>query len=144
VERASKLNEDSKFKQSEAQQGKDSVLPTSLMKDASVTRDVIEGSNFGSLPASEPIAPRLGVDYPFPPHLEYVYLSVLLKVSYLINIFVSTLESSALSVNAMDFLVMVDIDGTLFEACFFLFWCPLSRCLMLNFSSMRQVIGTGP
>ncbi|KAJ6763059.1 RNA-BINDING REGION-CONTAINING PROTEIN 3 [Salix purpurea] len=71
VERASKLNEDSKFKQSEAQQGKDSILPTSLMKDASVTRD--EGSNFGSLPASEPIAPRLGVDYPFPPYLEYAY-----------------------------------------------------------------------
>ncbi|CAK7341345.1 unnamed protein product [Dovyalis caffra] len=73
VERASKLNEDSRFKQSEAQQGKDSILPTSLMKDASVTRDVLEGSKFGSLPAREPIAPRLGVDYPFPPHLEYAY-----------------------------------------------------------------------
>lgn len=114
MERASKLNEDSKFKQSEAQQGKDSIRSTSLMKDASVTRD--EGSNFGSLPASEPIAPRLGVDYPFPPYLEYVYLSVLPKVSYLINIFMSTLESSALSVNAMAFLVMVNIDDTLFEA----------------------------
>ncbi|KDO35969.1 hypothetical protein CISIN_1g036790mg, partial [Citrus sinensis] len=27
----------------------------------------------GSVPAAEPIAPRLGVDYPFPPHLEYAY-----------------------------------------------------------------------
>lgn len=26
-----------------------------------------------SIPASEPIADRLGVDYPFPPHLEYAY-----------------------------------------------------------------------
>ncbi|KAI5554704.1 hypothetical protein POPTR_019G031700v4 [Populus trichocarpa] len=65
VERASKL--------SEAQQGKESVPPTSLIEDASVTRDVGDGSKFRSFPASEPIAPRLGVDYPFPPHLEYAY-----------------------------------------------------------------------
>ncbi|XP_061944355.1 U11/U12 small nuclear ribonucleoprotein 65 kDa protein-like isoform X2 [Populus nigra] len=65
VERASKL--------SEAQQGKESVPPTSLIEDASVTRDVADGSKFSSFPASEPIAPRLGVDYPFPPHLEYAY-----------------------------------------------------------------------
>jgi hypothetical protein len=72
VERASKL--------SEAQQGKESVPPTSLIEDASVTRDVGDGSKFRSFPASEPIAPRLGVDYPFPPHLEYVSLSVLRKL----------------------------------------------------------------
>ncbi|KAJ0080415.1 hypothetical protein Patl1_23000 [Pistacia atlantica] len=63
VERASKLNEDKKPKDTEAK-------PTSLMKDAS---DHNDGLKSGGLPASEPIAPRLGVDYPFPPFLEYAY-----------------------------------------------------------------------
>jgi hypothetical protein len=116
VERASKL--------SEAQQGKESVPPTSLIEDASVTRDVGDGSKFRSFPASEPIAPRLGVDYPFPPHLEYVSLSVLRKLFYfpffvnfsnLIRIFVSMLESSVFSVNAIVCFVMEDIYVTVLE-----------------------------
>lgn len=32
-----------------------------------------KGASQGSIFAGEPIAPRLGVDYPFPPHLEYAY-----------------------------------------------------------------------
>lgn len=43
---------------------RDSSGPTSLLKDSSDTRNSVYGG--------EPIAPRLGVDYPFPPHLEYV------------------------------------------------------------------------
>ncbi|XP_034684744.1 U11/U12 small nuclear ribonucleoprotein 65 kDa protein isoform X2 [Vitis riparia] len=35
--------------------------------------DLGEGLKSSSLPASEPIAARLGIDYPFPPHLEYAY-----------------------------------------------------------------------
>ncbi|XP_035550485.1 U11/U12 small nuclear ribonucleoprotein 65 kDa protein isoform X8 [Juglans regia] len=65
VERAS--NEpivDTKLKKSEAHMPPTS---TSMFKDA--TKHTI----LGSTPASEPIAPRLGVEYPFPPHLEYVY-----------------------------------------------------------------------
>ncbi|XP_050223982.1 U11/U12 small nuclear ribonucleoprotein 65 kDa protein isoform X2 [Mercurialis annua] len=71
VEKAdnNKPSEDSKnvHKQCEAQ------LPASLVKkDASAAaRD--SGGGAKSAPASEPIAPKLGVDYPFPPHLEYAY-----------------------------------------------------------------------
>jgi U11/U12 small nuclear ribonucleoprotein SNRNP65 len=32
-----------------------------------------KGASQGSIFVGEPIAPRLGVDYPFPPHLEYAY-----------------------------------------------------------------------
>lgn len=80
MERANKLNEDGKAKQSESQLGKDSVPPTSLMRDAAVAGDLGAVSKSGSIPAGEPIAPRLGVDYPFPPYLEYAFLSVLSKV----------------------------------------------------------------
>ncbi|KAJ9179937.1 hypothetical protein P3X46_008247 [Hevea brasiliensis] len=71
VERANKPNEDNKHKQSEAQLGKDYTALTSVEKKASMTGDLGNGSK--SIPASEPIASRLGVDYPFPPHLEYAY-----------------------------------------------------------------------
>ncbi|XP_059463637.1 U11/U12 small nuclear ribonucleoprotein 65 kDa protein-like isoform X1 [Corylus avellana] len=68
VERASnKPTLDSKHKASQAHSGEDAIPPTSLANDA--TQRFISGS----MPASEPIAPRLGVDYPFPPHLEYAY-----------------------------------------------------------------------
>uniref|UniRef100_A0A5B7CBE0 Putative RNA-binding family protein isoform 1 n=1 Tax=Davidia involucrata TaxID=16924 RepID=A0A5B7CBE0_DAVIN len=70
VERASKPTENNKHQQSEAQLGKHS---TSSMKDATVKKNLSEGPKLGSFPASEPIAERLGVDYPFPPHLEYAY-----------------------------------------------------------------------
>ena len=51
--------------QSDSQSGKDSSGPLQLsLKDAS--------NPVSSVYGGEPIAPRLGVDYPFPPHLEYV------------------------------------------------------------------------
>ncbi|XP_065854167.1 U11/U12 small nuclear ribonucleoprotein 65 kDa protein isoform X2 [Euphorbia lathyris] len=66
VERAHKQNEDNKNKESEMQFPKDYISVSSMKKDHS-------GDCTKSMPASEPIAPRLGVDYPFPPHLEYAY-----------------------------------------------------------------------
>ncbi|EEF36954.1 RNA binding protein, putative [Ricinus communis] len=66
-----KPNENNVLTQSEAQIRKDHTLPTSVDKDASAMIDTDGRSK--SVPASEPIAPRLGVDYPFPPHLEYTY-----------------------------------------------------------------------
>ncbi|KAA3473018.1 RNA-binding 40 [Gossypium australe] len=73
VERASKPAEHNKPQQTGVQLGKDFSQSASLLKDANSTRDPNLGSRSGSIPASEPIAPRLGVDYPFPPHLEYAY-----------------------------------------------------------------------
>ena len=70
MERASKPSEDNKAQQTGVQLGKDFPLSASLVKDANLTRDLNQGSRSGSISASEPIAPRLGVDYPFPPHLE--------------------------------------------------------------------------
>lgn len=72
VERANKPTEDDKQK-SEALFGKDLTKPVSLIKDFTMARDLGEGLKSSSLPASEPIAARLGIDYPFPPHLEYAY-----------------------------------------------------------------------
>ena len=43
-----------------------------LSKDNSESRKVKDGSRSASLVAAEPIAEKLGVNYPFPPHLEYV------------------------------------------------------------------------
>ncbi|KAK3011833.1 hypothetical protein RJ639_010827 [Escallonia herrerae] len=68
VERASKPTEDSKNRQSEPQLGKET---TSLLNNAAAGID--GGSKLQSLPAGESIAERLGVDYPFPPHLGYAY-----------------------------------------------------------------------
>ncbi|WMV13185.1 hypothetical protein MTR67_006570 [Solanum verrucosum] len=45
----------------------------SLIKDAAAAKEFGGVSREGPYPGSEPIANRLGVDYPFPPHLEYVY-----------------------------------------------------------------------
>ncbi|KAE8699195.1 U11/U12 small nuclear ribonucleoprotein 65 kDa protein [Hibiscus syriacus] len=74
VERASKPTEHNKPQQTTGVQlGKDFSQSASLLKDANLTRDPNLGSRLGSIPSSEPIAPRLGVDYPFPPHLEYAY-----------------------------------------------------------------------
>ncbi|KAK7856748.1 u11/u12 small nuclear ribonucleoprotein 65 kda protein [Quercus suber] len=71
VERASsnKPNLDNKLQSSEARNDNDFVPPSSLVKDATLTKDKTQRS----LPSAEPIAPRLGVDYPFPPYLEYAY-----------------------------------------------------------------------
>ncbi|GFZ09755.1 RNA-binding (RRM/RBD/RNP motifs) family protein [Actinidia rufa] len=70
VERASKPTENNKHQQGAGQPGKHS---SSLMKDTAPTRDLNKGSKLGSFPSNEPIAERLDVDYPFPPHLEYAY-----------------------------------------------------------------------
>ena len=70
VERASKPTEDNKPLQTGVQLAKDFPQSASLVKDANLTRDLNQGSRSGLTPASEPIAPRLGVDYSFPPHLE--------------------------------------------------------------------------
>lgn len=69
VERASRSTERGKNGQSEHRIGDDSI---SLIKDAAA-KEFGGGSRAGPYPGSEPIAARLGVDYPFPPHLEYVY-----------------------------------------------------------------------
>ncbi|CAL5343031.1 unnamed protein product [Camellia sinensis] len=71
VERANKPTENNKNQQGAGQSGKHS---SSLTKDSTPNRDLNEGSKLGSFSASDPIAERLGVDYPFPPHLEYVFL----------------------------------------------------------------------
>ncbi|XP_028790077.1 U11/U12 small nuclear ribonucleoprotein 65 kDa protein [Neltuma alba] len=69
VERASNPIENSK-KSSGSQLGKDSK--SSVVKNATVSKSLNDNSKSGA-PPSEPIAARLGVDYPFPPHLEYAY-----------------------------------------------------------------------
>ncbi|XP_070051009.1 U11/U12 small nuclear ribonucleoprotein 65 kDa protein isoform X2 [Nicotiana tomentosiformis] len=69
VERANKSIERDKYRQSEPRIVEDSV---SLINDATA-KEFGVGSRRGPYPGSEPIAERLGVDYPFPPHLEYVY-----------------------------------------------------------------------
>ncbi|XVE90090.1 hypothetical protein DITRI_Ditri20bG0049100 [Diplodiscus trichospermus] len=73
VERANKPTEGNKPPQTGVQLGKDFPQSSSLVKDANLTKDLNHGSRSGLIPASEPIAPSLGVDYLFPPHLEYAY-----------------------------------------------------------------------
>ncbi|XP_026412903.1 U11/U12 small nuclear ribonucleoprotein 65 kDa protein-like [Papaver somniferum] len=74
VERANKPTLGNKNPQNETQFGKDSsISPGSLLKDVNLTGNVTKGASLGSLPIGEPIAARLGVEYPFPPHLEYAY-----------------------------------------------------------------------
>lgn len=66
VERASEVTEGTKQQDSERVVRKDA---TSMVKDASAPK----GSGHNFVDASEPVAEKLGVDYPFPPHLEYAY-----------------------------------------------------------------------
>ncbi|XAR64910.1 hypothetical protein NMG60_11008802 [Bertholletia excelsa] len=70
VERASKPPERNKQQEDAAQSGKH---PLPFLKDGTPCRDPSKGPRLGSVPANEPIAERLGVDYPFPPQLEYTY-----------------------------------------------------------------------
>ncbi|QHN86940.1 U11/U12 small nuclear ribonucleoprotein kDa protein [Arachis hypogaea] len=51
-----------------AQLGKD--FKASVVKDTTVTKAINGDTKSGCFPVAEPIAERLGVDYPFPPHLE--------------------------------------------------------------------------
>ncbi|XP_058737718.1 U11/U12 small nuclear ribonucleoprotein 65 kDa protein-like isoform X2 [Vicia villosa] len=70
AEKASKpiANEE---KSSAAQLGKDSITP--VVKNENVTKPIDGDTKSGGLPIPEPIAHKLGVDYPFPPHIEYAY-----------------------------------------------------------------------
>lgn len=70
AERASNPTETGE-KSTGAQLGNDSK--TSVAKNANVTKPNDGDMKSGGLPIPEPIAERLGVDYPFPPHLEYAY-----------------------------------------------------------------------
>ncbi|WOK95903.1 hypothetical protein Cni_G04610 [Canna indica] len=66
VERAGKANSKSADQKSESQSKKDSTsINPAHLKESFL--------NQKKLSTGEPIAPRLGVDYPFPPHLEYAY-----------------------------------------------------------------------
>ncbi|XP_030506672.2 U11/U12 small nuclear ribonucleoprotein 65 kDa protein [Cannabis sativa] len=71
AEKASKQpqNDDDNKAQPGSHEAQSSVLNTCYSKE-NASEQV---SKSGSLPALEPIAPRLGVDYPFPPYLEYAY-----------------------------------------------------------------------
>ncbi|XP_027091787.1 U11/U12 small nuclear ribonucleoprotein 65 kDa protein [Coffea eugenioides] len=70
VERACKSMKDKKSQEDENKKRSDL---DSLIEDAAVGKHQREGFKLGSLLTSEPIAERLGVDYPFPPYLEYAY-----------------------------------------------------------------------
>ena len=86
VEKASKTTNQSRDENKprssygEAQLGSDFVRPTA--STAAFSGGIVaEGvSNTRSLPAAEPIAPRLGVDYPFPPYLEYVAFFTFIRI----------------------------------------------------------------
>lgn len=71
VERASRSTD----RQSEHRIGDGSV---SSIKDAAA-KEFGGVSREGPYPGSNPIAERLGVDYPFPPHLEYDFSCLVLK-----------------------------------------------------------------
>ncbi|XP_014491248.1 U11/U12 small nuclear ribonucleoprotein 65 kDa protein isoform X1 [Vigna radiata var. radiata] len=70
AERASKLTGNGENSSGD-QLGKDSK--TSMLKNANVGKPVDGDTKSRGLPIPEPIADRLGVNYPFPPHLEYAY-----------------------------------------------------------------------
>ncbi|KAM6546963.1 hypothetical protein CsatB_027699 [Cannabis sativa] len=71
AEKASKQpqNDDDNKAQPGSLEAQSSVLNTCYSKE-NASEQV---SKSGSVAALEPIAPRLGVDYPFPPYLEYAY-----------------------------------------------------------------------
>lgn len=72
VQRANKPNENRKPRQVE-ESGKDSQHYLSMTKENAFPKDSNDDSNSRAKLASEPIAPKLGINYPFPPHLEYAY-----------------------------------------------------------------------
>ncbi|KAK6932732.1 RNA recognition motif domain [Dillenia turbinata] len=73
VEKASRPLDDSKGPQSETPLSKDFGSSKSLIKETATIGDQSETAKSRPLPSGEPIAPTLGVDFPFPPHLEYAY-----------------------------------------------------------------------
>lgn len=46
---------------------------TTKVKDTTPITDLDKESKLGLFPKNEPIAEKLGIEYPFPPHLEYAY-----------------------------------------------------------------------
>ncbi|KAL2490571.1 U11/U12 small nuclear ribonucleoprotein 65 kDa protein [Abeliophyllum distichum] len=69
VERARDLIEDRKRQEREPQTRKDFVSTN----NATFATDLSDSSGRDSAHAREPISQKLGVEYPFPPHLEYAY-----------------------------------------------------------------------
>ncbi|XP_078433319.1 RNA-binding (RRM/RBD/RNP motifs) family protein [Wolffia australiana] len=69
VERASKARSDDNKLKTEAQ----SSVHSSILKAQALMEKKTKGAEMPSTPLAEPIAPRLGVDFPFPPYLEYEY-----------------------------------------------------------------------
>ncbi|XP_076960824.1 U11/U12 small nuclear ribonucleoprotein 65 kDa protein-like isoform X2 [Bidens hawaiensis] len=70
VERANKPSNDTRSQQNNPMAGNDA---TSAKDDDTAATDLKKESMMKSLPTLEPIAEKLGVEYPFPPHLEYAY-----------------------------------------------------------------------
>jgi U11/U12 small nuclear ribonucleoprotein SNRNP65 len=64
VQRANKPNDNKKSRQIE-----ESVTKGNAFSTVSTNND----SKSGQILSGEPIAPKLGIDYPFPPHLQYAY-----------------------------------------------------------------------
>lgn len=84
VERASRVIGGTKQQDNEREVKKDAA---SKVKDASV----LSHGYIGSIP----IAEKLGVDYPFPPHLEYVYCVLLISDDFCYHISSALLFSSS-------------------------------------------------
>ncbi|CAM8953750.1 unnamed protein product [Rhodiola kirilowii] len=72
VEREKK-QEDNSGQAAGGQVRKDVISSQSLAKETSTNTGDSNSSKLGTSPDGEPIAPRLGIEYPFPPHLEYAY-----------------------------------------------------------------------
>lgn len=70
VERASNETKDNKIQGKGASSANDITAPSTVTKEAGLPGDRHETPTYGFATANEPIAPKLGVDYPFPPHLE--------------------------------------------------------------------------
>ncbi|KAL8227181.1 hypothetical protein R6Q57_017013 [Mikania cordata] len=70
VERAAIPPNDTRSQQKNPITGNDAM---SSREDVSTATDLKRESMVKSLPTLEPIAEKLGVEYPFPPHLEYAY-----------------------------------------------------------------------
>lgn len=70
VERATTRPNDTRSQQNNSTSGNNAMSSTD---DATVAKNAKQESMTKSLPTLEPIAEKLGVEYPFPPHLEYAY-----------------------------------------------------------------------
>ncbi|MQL91397.1 hypothetical protein Taro_024018 [Colocasia esculenta] len=74
VERAGKVISDDMHQKNEAQSAKESSIQSApSLNDQSVMEKLSKASYVSSVASGEPIASRLGVDYPFPPYLSYEY-----------------------------------------------------------------------